>query len=120
VSVSAEQYVRRVIVSVARQTGRSAAVVAQESYAVTLWTYYESTLIDEELQTQRLGAHGFGGYDGGGVSFAKRFTEVGNAVYAAGGNVVWYDRVDTRAYGTIDECTCERQTRNTGREEWLM
>jgi hypothetical protein len=55
VSVSAEQYVRRVIVSVARQTGRSAAVVAQESYAVTLWTYYESTLIDEELQTQRLG-----------------------------------------------------------------
>jgi hypothetical protein len=52
---TAEQYVRRVLVEVAASTGRPMADVANESFALTLWTWGELREIAREREVERLG-----------------------------------------------------------------
>ena len=52
---NAEQYVRRVIVEVSRDTGQPVRVVAGEAFALTLWTWAEGKLIEKEVEVTRLG-----------------------------------------------------------------
>lgn len=52
---TAEQYLRRVVVEVASATGRSVAVVAGESLALTLWTWAELQVMADEVRVARLG-----------------------------------------------------------------
>jgi hypothetical protein len=55
VSWSAVQYVTRVIVEVAQETGQSVRTVAGESFALTLWTWGELARIRKEAQVDRMG-----------------------------------------------------------------
>ena len=52
---SAEQYVRRVIVDVAARTGQPVRAVAQESFALTLWTYGDLAQQQREAAIERMG-----------------------------------------------------------------
>lgn len=49
------QYVQRVIVQVARATGRPVREVAGESFALTLWTWGEVMAMDKEAAVERMG-----------------------------------------------------------------
>lgn len=49
------QYVQRVIVQVARETGRPVREVAQESFALTLWAWGEIMAMDKEAAVERMG-----------------------------------------------------------------
>ena len=51
----AEQFVRRVLVEVSRDTGQPIRVVAGEAFAVTLWTWAELRQMDKEASVTRLG-----------------------------------------------------------------
>jgi hypothetical protein len=51
----AEQYVRRVLVEVSRETGQPVRVVAGEAFAVTLWTWAELQDIKREEGITRMG-----------------------------------------------------------------
>lgn len=52
---TAAQYVARVLVTVARQTGRAVADIAGESFALTLWTWGELMAMDREAAVERMG-----------------------------------------------------------------
>jgi hypothetical protein len=49
------QYVQRVVVQVARATGRPVREVAAESFALTLWTWGEIMAMDKEATVERMG-----------------------------------------------------------------
>lgn len=49
------QYVQRVVVQVARETGRPVREVAGESFALTLWTWAEIMAMDKEAAVERMG-----------------------------------------------------------------
>lgn len=51
----AEQFVRRVLVEVSRDTGQPVRVVAGEAFAVTLWTWAELRQMAREEQVTRMG-----------------------------------------------------------------
>lgn len=51
----AEQFVRRVLVEVSRDTGQPVRVVAGEAFAVTLWTWAELRQMEKEESVTRLG-----------------------------------------------------------------
>lgn len=51
----AEQFVRRVLVEVSRDTGQPVRVVAGEAFAVTLWTWAELRQMEREAQVTRMG-----------------------------------------------------------------
>jgi hypothetical protein len=51
----AEQFVRRVLVEVSRDTGQPVRVVAGEAFAVTLWTWAELRQMAREAQVTRMG-----------------------------------------------------------------
>ena len=51
----AEQFVRRVVVEVSRDTGQPVRVVAGESFAVTLWTWAELRAMTKEATVERMG-----------------------------------------------------------------
>lgn len=51
----AEQFVRRVLVEVSRDTGQPVRVVAGEAFAITLWTWAELRLMDREATINRMG-----------------------------------------------------------------
>lgn len=51
----AEQFVRRVVVEVSRDTGQPVRVVAGESFAVTLWTWAELRAMAKEATVERMG-----------------------------------------------------------------
>lgn len=50
-----EEYVRRVIVACAKELGQRVDVVANSSFALTLWTYNELMAMREEERVHRLG-----------------------------------------------------------------
>jgi hypothetical protein len=52
---TAGQYVARVLMLVARQTGRAVAEVAGESFALTLWTWGELMAMEREATVERMG-----------------------------------------------------------------
>lgn len=52
---TAAQYVARVLVVVARHTGRAVAEVAGESFALTLWTWGELMAMEREAAVERMG-----------------------------------------------------------------
>lgn len=52
---TAEQYVRRVLVRVARDTGRPVPQISGESFALTLWTWAELEEMAREDQVSRMG-----------------------------------------------------------------
>lgn len=52
---TAEQYIRRVLVRVARDTGRSLPEISGESFALTLWTWAELEDMAREDQVSRMG-----------------------------------------------------------------
>jgi hypothetical protein len=52
---TAEQFVRRVLVEVSRDTGQPVRVVAGEAFAVTLWTWAELRQMDREASVERMG-----------------------------------------------------------------
>jgi len=52
---SAEQYVRRVIVETAQETGQPVRDVAGEAFALTLWTWSEMQEMKREDAVQRMG-----------------------------------------------------------------
>lgn len=54
-SWTAEQYVRRVVVETASETGRPVREVAGESFALTLWTWAELRAMAREASVERLG-----------------------------------------------------------------
>ena len=51
----AEQFVRRVLVQTASETGRSLREVGQESFAVTLWAWAELRQMAREAAVERMG-----------------------------------------------------------------
>jgi hypothetical protein len=55
VSWNAEQFVRRVLVEVSRETGQPVRVVAGEAFAVTLWTWAELRQMEREATVERMG-----------------------------------------------------------------
>jgi hypothetical protein len=55
VTWTAAQYVARVIVDVARESGQTVRAVAAESFALTLWTWGELSQIRRERQVDRMG-----------------------------------------------------------------
>ena len=52
---TAGQYVARVLMTVARQTGRAVRDVAGESFALTLWTWGELMAMEREAAVERMG-----------------------------------------------------------------
>ena len=50
-----EQYIRRVVVETATRTGRGVGEVAQDSFALTLWTWAELRVMEREQAVTRLG-----------------------------------------------------------------
>jgi hypothetical protein len=50
-----EQYIRRVIVETATRGGQGVEAVAEQSFALTLWTWAELKEIDREESVRRLG-----------------------------------------------------------------
>jgi hypothetical protein len=52
---TAEQYVRRVLVRVARDTGRPVPEIGGQSFALTLWTWAELEDMAREDQVARMG-----------------------------------------------------------------
>jgi hypothetical protein len=52
---SVSQYVQRVVVQVARETGRPVREVAGESFALTLWTWGEIMAMNREATVERMG-----------------------------------------------------------------
>lgn len=54
-SWSVAEYIGRVIVQTARETGRSVREVAAESFALTLWTWGELRQMEREATVERLG-----------------------------------------------------------------
>ena len=52
---TAEQYIRRVVVETATQTGRPVRDIAAESFALTLWTWAELRAMAREASVERLG-----------------------------------------------------------------
>jgi hypothetical protein len=51
----AEQFVRRVVVEVSRDTGQPVRVVAGESFAITLWMWAELRAMAKEATVERMG-----------------------------------------------------------------
>lgn len=54
-SWSAEQYIKRIVVVVAKETGQRVEHIATSSFALTLWTYAELVAIYEEESVRRMG-----------------------------------------------------------------
>lgn len=54
-SWSVAEYVARVIVQTARETGRPVRELAAESFALTLWTWGELKQMEREASVERLG-----------------------------------------------------------------
>ncbi len=54
-SWSVADYVGRVIVQTAKETGRSVREVAAESFALTLWTWGELKQMEREASVERMG-----------------------------------------------------------------
>jgi len=51
----AEQFVRRVLVEVSRETGQPVRVVAGEAFAITLWVWAELRQMAKEEAVERMG-----------------------------------------------------------------